>query len=54
MNPFVYAWRLPKYRKAVLSCFACPKFRDSKRVRQNNKITQTKSKLNKEKNNVGP
>ena len=31
MNPFVYAWRLPKYRKAVLSCFACPKFRDSKR-----------------------
>ena len=33
MNPFVYAWRLPKYRKAVLSCFPCPKFRDRKRVR---------------------
>ena len=77
MNPFVYAWRLPKYRKAVLSCFACPKFRDSKRVQaqtrrskynpcvivssggnckliQNNKITQTKSRLNKKNNNVGP
>ena len=77
MNPFVYAWRLPKYRKAVLSCFACPKFRDSKRVQaqtrrskynpcvivssggnckliQNNKITQTKSRLNKRNNNVGP
>ena len=22
MNPFVYAWRLPKYRKAVFTCFS--------------------------------
>lgn len=29
MNPFVYAWRLPKYRKAVFTCFANLKFRYS-------------------------
>ena len=38
MNPFVYAWRLPKYRKAVWSCFASLsyRFRYSKCLRTHN------------------
>lgn len=30
MNPFVYAWRLPKYRRAVLACFVNLRIRCSK------------------------